>query len=87
MKRSDHRIPRNMSNTYLINRPADFRFTQLYLMTMEFFETIYLEKLTVESKKSLQKKLLPSFHIYKVFNKLNNFCILATFQFKRVRSS
>ena len=76
-----------MSNTYLINRPADFRFTQLYLMTMEFFETIYLEKLTGIQKKSPKKTVLPSFHIYKVFNKLNNFCILATFQFKRVRSS
>ena len=76
MKRSDHRIPRNMSNTYLINRPADFRFTQLYLMTMEYFETIYLEKLTVESKKSLQKKL---FYQVSIFIKFSTSLIISAF--------
>ena len=76
MKRSDHRITRNMSNTYLINRPADFRFTQLYLMTMEFFETIYLEKLTVESKKSLQKKL---FYQVSIFIKFSTGLIISAF--------
>ena len=30
-------------------------------MTMVFFETIYLEKLTVESKKSLQKNYSTKF--------------------------
>ena len=62
MKRSAQCTPRNMSNTYLINRPADFRFTQFHLITLELFETIYLKKLT-----KIQEKVSRKYSTYQFY--------------------